>query len=147
MNVLVQSACDVAMGRALSNPESRVFRIVGAKKDLNSKENGAHWYRMVLRNGKWEYVATERLPTGSFLASDRRATVYGDAYHGEITITHDRGSDVDLEANLLVEAGEHDGLDLTKSRLIACDVTKTRAGLEITLLDGSILKTTNPRKK
>jgi hypothetical protein len=60
--------------------------ITGAKKDLNCKGRGPQWYRMVWRPGSWQYVSSDRLPAGNFLASDRRASVSGEVYHGEIVV-------------------------------------------------------------
>lgn len=143
INPLVQSACEIATGRVEGEPNAKAVRVVGAKKDLNCKGRGPQWYRLVLRNGEWQYVSSDRLPSGSFRAAERRAQVHGDAYHGELTITHDRGADVDDTAYLIVvDPSVEDGW-----YMVDCPVARTRAGLEITLPDGTIIRAANPRKR
>lgn len=94
--VSLSEACDIATGKMVIDPNAEGAKIVGAKKDLNGKGNGPYWFRMVWRDKSWQYVSEERLPNGNFLASDRRAIVYGQAYHGEIVVSHDRGKPVDI---------------------------------------------------
>ena len=91
----IQAACDLATGRRPTDDAIVGTRITGAKKDLNAKGRGPQWYRMVYRNRSWQYVSSERLPSGNFLAADRRAEVYGEVYPGEIVVQHERGGPVD----------------------------------------------------
>lgn len=137
----VQAACDVAAGRTQADDAATGTRITGAKKDLNAKGRGPQWYCMVYRNRSWQYVSTDRLPSGTFLAADRRAEVYGEVYPGEIVVQHDRGSAVD--AAWLVAAPNAEGKCLTKITF-----TKRRSGdLAFTLPDGSEVVLSDPRAK
>lgn len=90
----IQIACDIANKKIPANPESKGIKITGAKKDLNAKGRGPEWYRMVYRGNGWSYVSRERLPRGNYLAAERRATVYGEVYEGEIIVEHDRGEPI-----------------------------------------------------
>lgn len=134
----VRKACDIATGKTPADPSETGRSIFGAKKDLNSKGRGEHWYRMVYRSGGWEYVSDDRLPSGSFLASDRRCDASGDVYAGEIVIQHDRGGPVDV-AYLVISPDE-------KMRKI--NFVKQRDGqLRFELPDGSEIILPNPRAK
>lgn len=136
----VQSACDIAAGRAEADQAATGAAIVGAKKDLNSKGRGPEWYRMVYRGG-WQYVSDERLPSGRFLAADRRASVHGDVYSGEIVVGHDRGSPVDVAR--LVASPNAEG-----KVLVPCEFVRRRDGqLGVTLPDGSLVVLPDPRKR
>jgi len=136
----VQAACDVATGRTPTDDAATGTRITGAKKDLNAKGRGSQWYRMVYRNRSWQYVSTDRLPNGTFLAADRRAEVYGKVFPGEIVVQHDRGSAVD--AAWLVAAPNTEGKCLTKITF-----AKRRSGdLAFSLPDGSEVVLSDPRK-
>lgn len=134
----VQTACNIATGKVSADPAAEAISIVGAKKDLNSKGRGPEWYRMVWRNGVWQYVSSDRLPRGNFLASDRRASVYGDVFVGEVIVGHDRGAKVDC-AYLVVD-GE------TALTALALPKPRRDGSLAIKLPDGSELVLPNPRK-
>lgn len=138
-----QDACDIATGRK-SAPNSDGVTIVGAKKDLNCKGNGPQWYRMVYRSGSWQYVSDERLPNGNYLASDRRATVSGEVYHGEIIVSHDRGSPVD--AAWLARRPKPDG-DGKWLIALPCPTKRRDSRLVFTLPDGGVIDLPDPRKK
>lgn len=136
-----QVACDIATGKRQPDPSEAPYNVVGAKKDLNCNGRGPEWYRMVWRNGDWQYVSNDRLPRGSFRAADRRASVRGDVYTGEIVAKHDRGSPVS-EIHLVSAEPDAEGL-----RFVECAFTKRRDGnLGIILPDGSVLTLPNPRK-
>jgi hypothetical protein len=137
----VQAACDVAAGKTPADPAEAGRPITGAKKDLNSKGRGDQWYRMVYRGGAWRYVSNDRLPNGSFLASDRRASVSGEVFVGEIVVQHDRGGPVD--AAWIVCPPSADG-----KVLVRVEFARRRDGsLGITLPDGSELVLPDPRGK
>jgi hypothetical protein len=145
----VLEAIEIALGEREAPEEG--FRIIGAKKDLNAKGNGPEYYRMVYRNG-WRYVSTDRLPQGKIYASDRRATVYGDVYAGEIVAAHDRGQALD-EAWLVI--GENKGASKIpvagktgNSWGIQIDIKKLRNGLlRFVLPDGRTIDLPNPRAR
>lgn len=118
--------------------------ITGAKKDLNCKGRGPQWYRMVWRPGSWQYVSSDRLPAGNFLASDRRASVSGEVYHGEIVVSHDRGSPVDA-AWLIRRPAE--GGDGKWMKAIDCPTKRRDGQLVFVLPDGTKIDLPNPREK
>lgn len=134
----VQSACDIATGRSPADDAATGTRIIGAKKDLNCKGRGPQWYRMVYRRS-WQYVASERLPSGSFLASERRSEVHGNVYPGEIVVSHDRGRPVD--AAWLVLTPDSDGKVLRKIEF----ASRRDGQLAFRLPDGSEVVLPNPR--
>jgi hypothetical protein len=137
---LTRSACDVATGRVLADPTTIGTSIVGAKKDLNSKGRGEHWYRMVHRHG-WRYVSDDRLPSASFRAAERRCEVYGDVYPGEIVVSHDRGQSIDCA--WLVRAPDSAG-----KVLVRIEFSSRRDGnLVFTLPDASEVVLSNPRSR
>lgn len=137
----IQSACDIAIGRTPADDAEAGTRIVGAKKDLNAKGRGPQWYRMVYRAGQWQYVSADRLPSGTFLAADRRAEVYGEVYPGEIVVQHDRGAAVDLA--WLAAAPNAEGKCLVK-----IGFARRRDGkLSFALPDGSEVVLPDPRAK
>lgn len=137
----IAAACDIATGRTPADPSAPGEHITGAKKDLNAKGRGPEWYRMVYRGGSWRYVSDERLPSGTYLASDRRATVRGEVYPGEIVAQHDRGQPVDLM--YLVCRPDDQG-----TRLVDCAFRRRRDGdLAVTLPDGSEIVLPDPRRR
>lgn len=141
----VQKACDIATGAVAADPASSGYRIVGAKKDLNCKGRGPQWYRMVYRNGSWRYVSDNRLPAGSFRASDRRATVHGNVYFGEIIVGHDHAGPVD-EAFLVCNIDDADTGDDVLLDLPTPSVRRD-GKLSIELPDGRTLVLPNPRER
>lgn len=141
LDTRIAAACDIAAGRTPADPAAPSRRITGAKKDKNARGRGPEWYRMVWRGGSWRYVSDERLPSGNFLAADRRATVYGEVYEGEVCVDHDRGGPVS-DAYLVCRPDEGGKV------LADCTFARRRDGqLAITLPDGSVILTPDPRKK
>jgi hypothetical protein len=129
-------ACKVAAGGP-ADPGATGRKLAAAHKDLNAKGRGPWWYRMVWRGGSWQYFSEERLPAGTFRAAERRATVYGEVYPGELVCSHDKGGPLDDEVYL--ETG---------TELVECKVTKRRDGqLAVTLPDGVEVLRPNPRKR
>ena len=139
-SVRLTLACDIAIGIAVPDPDETGTRIQAAHKYLNAKGKGPWWYRMVYRNDSWEYFSEDRLPAGVFLASDRRATVYGDVFIGELVCQHDRGSKVDVIS--LIAADVAGGIDL----LDVPFCTSRNGQLVLTLPDGRKMTVPNPRK-
>lgn len=137
----VVRACEIATGRAEADSAEEGTVITGALKDLNSKGNGPQWYRMVYRSGSWQYVSTERLPNGSFRASDRRASVSGTVYTGELVISHDRGSPMDA-AWLICEPNAEG-----KVMVGITFASRRDRRITFTLPDGSVVVLANPRGK
>jgi hypothetical protein len=60
-----------------------VHTIRGAFRDLNARGRGEETFRKVWRSGRWQWISSA-LPSGSFLAADRRAATKGDVETGEI---------------------------------------------------------------
>jgi hypothetical protein len=133
-------ACQIARGEA-EGPQEPVGQMIASKKDLNARGKVREWwFRMRWDGNQWAYLSEERLRGGTFLASDRHQTVYGDVYAGDVLITHDRGGPVDTEAKLVIGAGEEGAA--------ACPVTRRRDGqLSIRLPDGTDILRPNPRSK
>jgi hypothetical protein len=137
----VTRAADIATGRTQPDPTGTGWTIVGAKKDLNCKGNGPEWYRLVHRYGSWQYVSEERLPSGNFRAAERRATVSGTVFEGEIVAGHHRGGAV--ESVRLVCYPDSEG-----KVLVECVFSIRRDGLlAVTLPDGTVIALENPRKR
>jgi hypothetical protein len=138
----IKLACDIANGVVSPNENDSGYKITGGKKDLNCKGRGDHWYRMVFRDGCWNYVSSDRLPMGTLRASDRRCTVYGEVYNGEIVVSHDYGSAVDC-AWLVVPPDDDNGKSLVEISFL-----KRRDGkLVFKLPDESQIVLENPRQK
>jgi hypothetical protein len=136
----MQLACHIAAGRVDADPSACGINIIGAKKDLNCKGRGEHWYRMMYRRGAWQYVSSDRLPNGCYRASERRAEVHGEVYLGEIVVRHNRGAAID-EA-YLVDMPESDGGGCLEEIVFH----KRRDGnLTFVLPDGSEVVLSNPR--
>jgi hypothetical protein len=86
----VRLACDIATGAA-ADPTATAIPTKGSWRDLNAKGNGTETYRRALTPGRgWRFVASDRLPRGTFLAADRRAVVRGDVYVGDLVADYDR---------------------------------------------------------
>lgn len=136
----IQVSCDIAAGRTPADPNAKGQRLRAAHKDLNAKGNGPWWFRMVYRNGDWQYFSEDRLPTGTFLASDRRATVYGDVFAGELVCNHSKAGPV--EQMWLACPSDTDS-----KTLVELSYRKRRDGqLVVTLPDATELVVSNPRK-
>lgn len=137
---LTALACDIATG-AVKPPEDIIgMSIRGGHKDLNAKGRGPWWYRMVLRNGAWTYFCEDRLPMGTFLAGDRRCSVRGDVYLGEVVAQHDKGGPVD--AMYLIAPNVADN-----NMLCPVPFRKRKDGkFVVTLPDGREVVVSNPRK-
>jgi hypothetical protein len=135
---LTQLACDIAAERGIGDPDAPAITVRAAHKDYSARgSRRAHWFRMVWRNGTWMYVTDKRLPGNGLRASERNATIYGDVFPGEVLVIHDLGESLDELAKLVV----------AQDNYVACPIRTTRAGIEISLPDGSVLKRPNPRKK
>lgn len=128
-------ACEIAAGRIPLDAAENAISVRASYKDLNCKGKGPECYRMVWRGGQWVYFADERLPSGSFRAADRRATVYGDVYPGELVCEHPRGGRI--EAMWLVRS---DPKPLWVVRFV-----RARDGLHVTLPSGTSITVPDPR--
>ena len=139
----VAIACAIATGAAIADPDAAGFRIRGGYKNLNARGNGPWWYRMVYRGGSWTYFSDERLPMGTFRASDRCASVYGTVYAGELLAQHDKGGKVD--GVQLVRADPADPAD--PYSLEGVEFSRGQDGsLSLTLPDGGKIVVPDPRK-
>lgn len=130
-------AIAIATGKVQPDPEQLGTNIIGAKKDLNCQGKGPEWYRLVYRLGEWRYVSDERLPSGNFRASDRRAEVRGVVYPGEIVAQHPRGGRVD-EMFLVEDDGGLRGLAWAVRR---------DGALCCTMTNGEFVVVPDPRKR
>lgn len=134
-------ACLVALGALPADPADPGVEIVAAKKDLNTKGNGPHWFRMVYRDKRWIYVSTESLPKGNLRASERRAEVRDRVYFGEIVVQHSLGKKVD--SAWLVEEPDSEGRALVELNFHAL----RDGNIRFDLPDGSVLTLPDPRKR
>jgi hypothetical protein len=138
----ILAACAIAAGRATADPAAAPVRTRTAHKNLNCKGHGEEWYRMRWDGTQWIYFG-ERLPSGSFRASDRKAEAYGEAYPGDILVQHDRGGAIDA-AYVVTEGHDKGGRMI---HVAAGEVCRQRDGqLRITLPDGTEILRPNPRK-
>lgn len=84
-------ACDIATGAAV-DPTATAISTKGAWRDLNARQNGSEHYRRALTpGGTWRFVSSERLPRAMYLAHERRVTLRGDVYVGDLVADFDRG--------------------------------------------------------
>lgn len=87
---IVRIACDIATGAA-ADATAVAIPLRGAWRDVNAKGNGDEHYRRALSpGGSWRFVAAERLPRGMFVAADRKASIRGDVYVGDLLADYDR---------------------------------------------------------
>lgn len=136
----VKQACEIATGRAQIPNDAPAIRVIGAEKDLNSRGRGPQWYRMVYR-GAWMYASSDRLPAGNFRAADRRATVYGNVYAGEIVADHDRGGPINDMYLVCADIGDGE------HHLLKLSFQKIRSGLRVALPNGETLDLPDPRSR
>lgn len=133
----VQRAADIATGRVPAASDSVGHKVTGAKKDLSCSGSGPQWFRMVYR-GAWRYVSDQRLPNGR-RSSERRCSVHGEVFEGELVVNHDRGKPVD-SAWLVCEPDDEGKV------LVPVEFTKRRDGqLSFTLPTGDVVVLPNPR--
>jgi hypothetical protein len=86
----IRIACDLATG-AVSDPTAGAIRTRAAWRHLNAKGNGNETYRRALSpGGQWRFVSGERLPRGTYLAGDRKASIRGDVFMGDLVADYDR---------------------------------------------------------
>lgn len=140
--VTVRIACEIAVGEREPDPSAAAHVAAAAHREISARgATKAEWFRMVWRNGEWSYFAEGRMPTGRYLAADRRVTLRGSVYAGDLVAQHDRGAGVD--AVYLVSDEPDDGDDWS---LHTVPFTATRAGLLITLPTGGVITLPNPRR-
>lgn len=83
-------ACDIATGAA-TDPAAVAISTSGSWRNLNAKGNGTETYRRALSpGGAWRFVASDRLPRGTFLAADRKCRISGDVFAGDLVADYDR---------------------------------------------------------
>lgn len=136
----ILTACDIASGAVPTPRDATAIELTAAHRDLNCKGNGTEWYRMVWRDGSWQYFSGRRMPARGFRASERRVTLTGSAYEGEILCAHDRGGPVDVVRLVVCDP-------TGKTKHIPLEWTKCRDGLRIILPTGAHITLPNPRSK
>lgn len=98
-------ACDLATSEAV-DATAAAIAIRGSWRDLNAKGNGSESYRRAMSPGRpWRFVASSRLPSKTFLASDRRTTIRGDVFPGDLLADYERR----LHAGQSTSEAVHDG--------------------------------------
>lgn len=135
----IVSACRRARGEEQIPADESSRRVRGGHCDYSARgARRAHWYRMVWRDGAWQYFARP-LAKVTMYADTRHQSEYGAVWHGEILAEHDLGGPVD---SLYLVTGEKPGELLTP-----LPFTKSRDNrLVAALPDGSKIELPNPRK-
>lgn len=146
----VKDACMIAVGESPADERSTPHRCWAAKRGLNCKGNGGESYRRVLRAGtkSWEFLSSERLPRGTYLAADRKASVYGEGFRGDLLASYSRslrgGKSQQSKATLdevRIVVGKHSGEWLS----VPCVATRRRDGrYDIILPSGQSLTVASP---
>lgn len=126
-----------AKGEVDIPPEEAPVKVCGAFCHYGSRmQMRSHWFRMVWRNGKWQYFTGYLKPIG-LRSATRHQELYGDVWVGEILAEHPRGGEV-IAVYLVVSEGT-DGL-------VSLDFYRRRDGnLSVKLPDGSNLVLPDPR--
>lgn len=147
VRVEVVRACAIARGEQAGSDEPLGRMVVGSK-DVSARGSVRHWwYAMRWTGSTWVYPSDDRLPAKSFLANERHAKIYTEAYEGDLLLTHDRGAGIDKEGWLVcsVAAPQGDGPAFEK---VEVKVTRLRSGaLKLELPDGTHVERPNPRSK
>lgn len=149
LDPIVLDACLIAVGERGTDEQAASHRCWAAKRDVNARGNGGESYRRVLRAGAeaWEWLSIGRLPRGTFLASDRRYTITGDGYRGDLLAAYSRGlrggrseGRATLDEIRLV-VGAHSGERVS----VACRHTRRRDGrYDVILPSGHSLTVASP---
>jgi len=133
----IERATKIAAGTLVVDPEEREGGSVRAAYNNNVEgRKREHWYRLVWRDGAWSYYAEGRLPP------DRRASVFGDVWEGELVAQHDRGGGVNAVYLARWGSGEVNG----PMFLVDLDFRRVKGELLIALPDGSQIKRPDPRR-
>jgi hypothetical protein len=114
------------------------LEIKAAYRKLNCKLKGDEWYKLVYRDGKWEYIG-QPLPKVGQRGENRDCESFGHVTEGEIIARHPRGGQVDRVQ--VVQPGP-DG----KLTLVDCHWAVLGSTLLVRLPDETELKLPNPRK-
>ncbi len=106
-------ACDIATGAA-TDATAVAIGARGAWRNLNAKGNGSESYRRARSPGQsWRFVSSERLPRGTFLASDRKCAVRGDVFVGDLIADYARsisqGKSTAISQGKSTGEAKHDG--------------------------------------
>ena len=136
-------ACEIASGARAPDPSTNALDIRAAHRNLNAKGNGVEWHRMVYRDGAWRYFGKGRMPSAKILASDRKVTIRGDAYEGEILCQHPRGAQVDT-MYLAIDGVSDDG---KRGYVLEISFERTRDGLRAILPTGAHVTLPDPRRE
>lgn len=144
-SIEIVEACAIARGEKEA-PLEPLGRFRAASKDVSARGSVREWwFRMRWTGSTWDYFGEGRLPSGTFLAADRRATTYGPVYAGDVLICHDRGKGIDTGAEAARLITHVAGGKIASE---SCQVAKLRNGqLRITLPDGTTIDRPNPRSK
>lgn len=140
----------VALGATPPDEHDEPGAVRGAWRDVNSRGNGTESYRRRLSPGaqSWGWLSDERLPRGTFLASDRRAVIRGDAFVGDLLAVFSRG----LRGGSSTGKATLDGFEIYCGRggdgkflLPDCDGKKKRDGsYSVMLPTGRVLIVPSP---
>jgi len=102
---LVRIACDIASGSSRDDHATAISTAASWRR-CNARGNGLEAYRRALSPGtSWRFVTSERLPRGTYRASDRNITLRGPVYPGDLVADFDRR----LSGGASDGAAQHDG--------------------------------------
>ena len=144
------AACRLALGEVPPDADAEPGSIRSAWRDLSARGSGPEAYRRVLRGGaeSWGWLGAERLPRTASSARDRRASVYGDVYLGDVVATfsrrieHGRSAGKATLDDFRIYCG-HD--EAGKPILVECAAKKRRDGrFALVLPNGSALIVGSP---
>jgi len=140
----------IAIAHGKNDDVASAIRTKAAWRDLSARGSGTESYRRRLPAGTsvWTWVSSDRLPRGTYVASDRRSSVFGESYPGDLLAEFERGQsrgEAKITRFLLVhETGACD--DRPTHIVTPCDHARRSDGVYcVTLPDGSELLVTDPR--
>ncbi|MDE3097244.1 MAG: hypothetical protein KGK07_14745 [Chloroflexota bacterium] len=141
----VAAACAIARGEQQPDPAESAISIRGAWRDLNARGRGDESYRRRLPAGAkgWAWVSDDRLPRAGIRASERRCSVSGEVFGGDLIAEFSRSIDsrvgaVSVDSFALVVAGHAKLLHI-------CEYKRRRDGqYAVTLPDGGDITVASP---
>lgn len=140
LDAAVAAACRRAAGLDEVPPGEPLIQVIAASRDVNARGRVRHrWYRLayVPGDGQAYYFCQEREPKGTFRASDRHWTGYGEVPAGALLLQHDHGGPVSLV-----------WLVVGPDQIVKCDFGRRADGqLGVTLPDGQIVVIPDPRAR
>lgn len=122
--------------------EVTTIEIMAAVVDYSSKGNMLnHWFRMVYRDGAWEYFAERKATAPTYGAASRNQKIKGTVRSGELVLKHNyKGGVTEIGLASTGWEGRKSWEDLQP-----CTFKASGRELVITMPDGSTVTAPNPR--